>query len=54
MMYMYNVKCICGRVCIYDIYDSGAWNTLDDDDCSYIMCLYIYGIIWEVFLLHML
>ena len=55
LMYMYDIMYICGsRICIYAIYDGGAWNKLDDDDCSYVMYLYIYGIIWEVFLLHML
>ena len=55
LMYMYDIVYVCGsRICIYAIYDGGAWNKLDDDDCSYIVCLYIYEIIWEVFLLHML
>ena len=49
LMYMYDIVCICGsRICIYAIYDGGAWSTLDDD-CSYIVCLYIYDYIWEVF-----
>ena len=55
LMYMYDIVYVCGsRICIYAIYDGGAWNKLDDDDCSYIVCSYIYGIIWEAFLLHML
>ena len=55
LMYMYDIMYICGsRICIYAIYDGGAWNTLDDDDCSYIVYLYIYGFIWEAFLLHIL
>ena len=55
LMYMYDIMYICGsRICIYTIYDGGAWNKLDDDDCSYVVYLYIYELIWEVFLLHML
>ena len=51
---MYDIVYVCGsRICIYAIYDGGAWNKLDDDDCSYAACLYVYEIIWEAFLLHM-
>ena len=55
LMYMYDIVYVCGsRICIYAIYDGGAWNKLDDDDCSYIVCSYVYEAMWEAFLLHML
>ena len=55
LMYMYDIVYVCGsRICIYAIYDGGAWNKLDDDDCSYVACSHSYGVMWEAFLLHML
>ena len=55
LMHAYDIVYVCGsRICVYAMYDGGAWNKLDDDDCSYVVCSYIYEIIWEVFLLHML
>lgn len=54
-MYMYDIVYVCGsRIRVYAIYDGGAWNKLDDDDCSYAACLHAYEAIWEAFLLHML
>ena len=44
LMHMYAVDYICGsRICIYTIYDGGAWSILDDDDdCSWIVWTHIY------------
>ena len=55
LMYMYDIVYVCGsRICIYAIYDGGAWRRLDDDDCSYATRLRAYGATWEALLSHML
>ena len=54
-MHMYDIVYVCGsRICVYAIYDGGAWSKLDDDDCSCVVCLYAYEAIWEALLLHTL
>ena len=55
LMRVYDIVYARGsRICVYAIYDGGAWSKLDDDDCSYVVCSYVYGAIWEALLLHTL